>query len=617
MKYTINNKLVDFTNLKIIGSGAEAQVYQLDNKTVAKLYKQPNDFTLKAEQEAAKNRIAVQQTKLAEIPRNISDGVITPDDFIMNGKSIAGYTMRFIPGSDALYSYGERSFHDKGISNNNVIVLLRDLRSSVDLLHKKNIVIGDFNDLNVLVSSLKTYIIDTDSFQFGRYLCNMYTGKFLDPLLCDAKSNTVSMTKPHNQDTDWYAYAVMVMQSLLCVAPYDGVYIGKSKIPHPLRPLYRITVFNDNVRYPKSAYHYSILSDDILQYFHETFEKDKRIPFPEQILLDISFKICYSCGVEHTRSVCPICNTILPGITREKLTIKDDVTARRIFHTDGTILYASFQNEKLWYLYNENNVYRRDGDRDIIRGTINQNMRYRIQCSRTILAADNKMVELVPGIDMRSFTPVDMFGSLPIIDANSHYVYWVSNGELLREGKFGEPEKIGDVARDNTLFWVSDDLGFGFYRTGQAIVYFVFNPSENGINDSVLVSQVNGQIIDTTCVFSEKTIWFFMSYKDGSDILNKCFVIDERGNIVAQHTTKARDGSWLGEIRGKTAHKNKLFSSTDNGIVRLSVENGKILEDAVFPNTEPFVDSRSYLFVSKDGIYAVNKNDIVLLTMRT
>ena len=163
----------------------------------------------------------------------------------------------------------------------------QNLHKIVSQIHQTQVVIGDFNDLNILIKAQQPYLIDADSFQYGGYLCPVYTDRFVDPLLCDPKATQPIPTQPHNRTSDWYAFTLMLMQSLLFVDPYGGVYKPKNpqaRIPHSTRPLKRITVFNAEVKYPKPALPYAILSDELLQYFHQCFEADQRGEFSSSII---------------------------------------------------------------------------------------------------------------------------------------------------------------------------------------------------------------------------------------------------------------------------------------------------------------------------------------------
>ena len=50
-----------------------------------------------------------------------------------------------------------------------VVKIFKDLRRTVEQIHRANVVIGDFKDLNVLVENAEAYIIDSDSFNSGRF----------------------------------------------------------------------------------------------------------------------------------------------------------------------------------------------------------------------------------------------------------------------------------------------------------------------------------------------------------------------------------------------------------------------------------------------------------------
>src|SRR5204862_3787387 len=118
------------------------------------------------------------------------------------------------------------------------------------------------------------------------------------------------LSRPYNQESDWYAYSVMLMKCLLFCDPYGGVYKPKilpQGIPHAARPLKRITVFHKDVRYPKPAIPIETLPDELLHYFHEVFEKDRRGVFPTGLIRNFRWTKCRNCQTEHARAACPSC----------------------------------------------------------------------------------------------------------------------------------------------------------------------------------------------------------------------------------------------------------------------------------------------------------------------
>lgn len=600
---------------KSIGKGGEADVYQISKTHALKLFKKPNHPDLKGfpdDQKLAKSRIAEHQIKLKSMPTGLPPKVIVPEELVTERGVIIGYTMRFIDGADQLHQYSDISFRN-AVPSKKVVNILCDLHKTVNGVHSK-LVLGDFNSLNVLVLGDSAHIIDIDSSQFGPFYCRMFTTKFLDPLLCDPKTKEMELAKPYVADSDWYAFSIMLLNSLILVGPYGGVYRPKDKskrVPHDKRPLYRISIFRSDVIYPKSFPHYSILPDDLLHYLYQMYEKDVRGTFPFSLLESIRWTHCSKCGIEHARNICPNCALAVPPAIKEVTVIRGRVTATRIFQTNGVILFSALQRGKLNWLYHENNQFKRENRETIHTGSLDPQTRFRLFGDSTLVAKRNRIVTFKTGT-RPEVGVVDSYRNLPIFDTNEQHKYWLENGTLVRDGTFG-PEPIGNILKNQTLFWVGSHFGFGFYRAGNISVAFVFDAKTAGINDSVKLPVLRGQLIDSTCVFSKKRCWFFVSTQEGGDIINQCIVITSDGKVEAISKTKRGNNSWLSSIRGKCAVNDFLFSPTDEGIIRLETQEGQIIQTRSFPDTESFVDLNCYLFAGKGELYVVGRQKIISL----
>ncbi len=601
-----------------IGKGGEADVFDIGGGKALKLYKQPGhpDYEgLPIEQEAARLRIIDHQKKLPAFPKGLPTWVIAPEDLALDRSDrIVGYTAPYVQGVEVLLRYAEKSFRQGGINPNTVVQIFREMHSTVTGIHARNVVIGDFNDLNILVQGEHAYFIDADSFQFDKFLCRVFTAKFVDPLLCDPKHQSgLMLAKPHTADSDWYAYGVMLMQCLLYVGPYGGVFRPKKpvdRILHDARPLKRVTIFHPEVVYPKPALPMDRLPDDLLQYFERIFAKDTRGVFPLRILESLRWTACTKCGTEHARKVCPECSHGVPTVV---ITVRGAVVATQTFKTGGVILFAALQQGVLKLLYHEGGEFKREDKRTVLRGDLDPHVRYRLQGDKTILGKEKSLAVVTSDGNVTSLN-VDSMGLLPLFDANEHHLHWVDNGRLLYDGQLG-PEYIGDVLPNQTLFWVGEQFGFGFYRAGEMSVAFVFEAGRRGLNDSVALPKIRGQLIDSTCVFAKDRCWFFASTRERGQTVNRCMVIRQNGAIEAVAEAPDGDGTWLGTIRGKCASGNFLLSATDDGIVRVESNGGQIAETKQFPDTEPFVDANCHLFPSKSGITVVSRTEVRLLKM--
>jgi hypothetical protein len=623
----IRGRRVRYDNTLAIGKGGEADIFNIGNSAggtgsgeVLKLFKQPDhpDLTLdQTAQAAAVRRIKEHQVKLPALLNllgTLPASVVMPQALATNRSGeIVGYTMLFLSSTEVLMRYGQRSFR-QNVATDTAIAILRDLHGVVDAVHGAHVTIGDFNDLNILVDKQKVSLIDADSMQFGQFPCMTYTATFVDPKNCDSGADTPVLVKPHSHDSDWYAFAVMVMQTLLFVGPYGGVAKG---VLHNKRPLLRKTVFDASVRYPKPAISFSMLPDELLHHLQQVFVKDVRGAFPVRLLERLRWTKCSACGVEHGRPNCPSCATVAPGAVKEVTQVRGRVVATRIFPTSTAngvrVLRADVEDGKVMWLYLENGRLHREGGIEL--GALSNpspHTRFRLRAHETIMGMDGTVVRMPHGENLEKID-IDA-GPVPMFDANATNVFWSQGGVLCRDNGVGV-DRVGDVLRGQTMFWVGPSFGFGIYRAGSLNVAFVFTASSQSMNDMVKLAPVTGLLIDAAYSFTKDRAWFFTTSQDGPRTVNRCTAIHANGDIEATAEAEYGDESWLGKIRGSAAAGSVLLIPTDGGVVQVKLEGGHIVEAERFPDTEPFVDSDSKLLVGGDGLYVVTSKNITRLVI--
>lgn len=618
MEVYLNQKRIKLNLKAAIGKGGEADIYDIGNGKVLKLFKpddHPDYQMLPKEQQSAKARLALHQQKLRVFPQNLPPRVVKPETLAMDkeGVNILGYTMPFLQNTVPLLKYSDRTYrHTNGISPQVVTALFRDLHDSVTKIHQANVTIGDFNDLNLLISQNQVHLIDADSFQFGQFPCQVFTVRFVDPMLCDRIANQPILTSSHNPDSDWYAFTVMLIQSLLYVDPYGGVYKPKSQsamIPHSARPLQRITIFHPEVRYPKPAIPYQILSDDLLQHFHNCFEKDLRGIFPQSLLESMRWTKCQQCGIEHLKATCPICTPLIQmlPLPLEKESGNKACKVIHIFQTEGVILKVALQNNLLYYLYHDRHEFKREDNTVLLSGELDANIQFTLFGKSTIVTKQSHAIALTQGQRPQAIAAA-------LIRANSFSRYWIDQGQLLRDGKLGN-EYIGDILEGQTQFWIGEKFGFGFYRAGGLSVAFTFDAKRSGICDRVQIPPIRGELIEANCVFSDHLCWFFTATQEQGKIIHQVSVLRDSGELISTLTGQKGDISWLTNLHGHCAIANWLFVPTDEGITRIEVQNGQIMITKNFPETESYVDSGCSLIVSSQGIYVVHSQKILQLQL--
>lgn len=618
-EYFLGSSSVSLRPKDVVGSGGEADIFRT-GKDAFKVFKQPGHVDLTGSptlQQEAIARLQEHQHKLPALMQlQLPDRIPTPIELLRDKRGqIVGYQMRFIDDVEVMLRYGERSFRSQGANDDTVRDLFVDLHKTVADAHRRGFVFGDFNDLNILNKRTEAYVIDADSGQFGPYTARMFTAKFVDPLICDPRGSAPIMVRPHSKDTDWYAYMVMLMQSLLFVGPYGGVYRPadpKKMVMHDARPLKRITVFDDEVRYPKPARPYKILPDNLLGYFHDVFKKDRRGEPPLSLVEGLRFTTCSKCGVTHARGVCPDCVGVTPTMVKERHV--GTVKGTKLFETSGPILFAAMQHGALRHLYWHDGAYRREDGSIVVKAALDPNIRFRIRGPDTILARGTRCLVFTRGASEPTTLSVDayMSGLLPLIDANGDNLFFAEGGALNKTSDFGAgyQEKVGDVLPNQTLFWVGDDLGFGFYRAAELSNYFVFRPKYRGINDSVKLPGIRGQLVDSTCCFGHDRIWFFTTTQEGGASYNRCYLLNGTGELLGSFSAAPGDGSWLGTLRGATAAGDFLLVPTDDGVVRVRQNGNTLGVDKEYPDTARFVEAGTNLFPSREGLLVVRQHDI-------
>ncbi len=565
---------------KLIGSGGEADVYDIGSGLALKLYKGPDhpDYRgLPDEQRAARQRLATRADKLNHFPTALPPRVVAPLELALDRKGgVAGYTMRLIADAEPLLRWAEPAFR-RAIPPAAVIPLFSDLLATVARVHEAGVVIGDFNDLNVLAAAGLAHLIDADSFQFGPHPCLAYTERFIDPRLCEPSE--LRPAAYHSSASDWYAFDVLLFQSLLFVHPYGGV------LPGPGRPceraLKRVTVLDPRVRYPKAALPWKVLPDELLQRFHETFIQDLRAPFPRPLLSDLRWTRCPACGLTHARPACPTCSG--PGHLgrRHVVTVRGTVTATRLADTDGEVVAVSADG---WLVYEDGEFKREDGS-VALRGPLRPGTRYFLHGRETLTAGKGEAFAFAAG---RS--------------------YWERDGALWREGAHGD-ERFGEVLAGQTRLWAGPDFGFGFYRAGGVTVAFLFDAHRRGLADGITLPPMRGRILDADCVFGPDRAWLFL-------------LLESQGKLTRRLTVIGRDGAvkgsvdspdWLESLHGACTHGQFLFVPTDRGIVRV---DDTLSRTAEYSETEPFVDAASRLAAGAGGLMVANRREVLKLEVK-
>lgn len=621
-----------------IGQGGEAEVYDMGGGRALKVFKGPGhaDFAgHPQEQDAARKRLDLHQRKLPDFPAGLPERVIAPEALATGkarGGAIVGYAMRLVAGAEVFAHHAEPRVRRQMVPGNRIADLLRDLHDTVDAVHRAGVIIGDFNDHNVLACGSRAYLIDADSFQFGAYPCVVFTERFVDPLLCDAQATAPVLCRRYTVDSDWYAFHVMAMRALLAVGPYGGVHRPKDparRVPHAARPLRRVTVFDPEVVYPRPALPWDLLPDALLDRLRDVFCQDRRGPMPRALLDDLRWTGCRRCGSEHARDTCPRCRA---GIARQKRVyarIRGRLRVDELATVPGMIVDArragaGAPGGLAWLALSQGVL--RDHTGAILASGVDLRPGRRVLCwpaGALVIDGGHARILPRPGADARApgVLVADTCGHDTAVCAGDRHLVWASNGRLLcwragtRPGY--APADLGAVLPRQTRLWLGDALGFGFYRAGAMTVGFVFDPARRGLDDGVELPVIRGRIAGMHATVGRDRVWLFWREQRQAREVARCALIAASGALLAtaEADSAADTAPWLLAGPGSAAVGPYLFVPTDAGIARIEASGSALSATRLYPDTEPWVSAGSRLLPGPDGLYAIGADRILRLTL--
>lgn len=630
MNVWLGRDRVDPRKLPLLGVGGEAEVFALPDGRALKLFKGPDHPDLKLfpeQRDAAAARLDLHQDKLRAFPSGLPDHVVAPEQLATGGglrrRRVLGYAMRRIDGAEHLMRWGDPRRRRATIGAARVVEVLLDLHRTLVALHQRGVVIGDFNDLNVLVSSDgAAWLIDADSFTFAGFGCAVFTERFVDPLLCDPQASAPILIQPHNHASDWYAFTIMAMRTLLCVGPYGGVFrpaLGESAVVHAARPLRRISVFDARVIYPKPGLALHSLPDELLEHLRGVFVDDRRAPFPRALLESLAFARCRSCGLEHARGRCPACAIQISTPTRQL--VRGKVRVELLLTARGQILAAALD---------------RAGNPRLLESDQGQlwihELRGRVSVTRLASGEphpreawlDDACAWVWNGESLARAPAappplVDVVAGSPALACHGDRRVWISGGRVLSDHNQGQgllatPRELGRVLASRTRVWLGPSFGLALYRIGALPIPATFDPARPGLNDGHALAPIRGRIIHAGAQLSSTHAWLFMLLERGPKLRLRLDLLGRDASVLGSAEFDAEDpGSshaWIRSLDGAAAVGELLLVPTDAGIVRIDPVGGRPELTRSFPDTAPFVDAASSLLAGPMGLLVVGREGV-------
>ncbi|MFQ5400455.1 MAG: hypothetical protein ACE5E7_12765 [Anaerolineae bacterium] len=554
----LNQKRIKLDPTQLIQSGGEGMVFAFGN-TAVKLYHQPQPH----------HEARLQHLLDTGLARQLPPNVLAPCALIRNGRrQVIGFQMPLLPRSALPFKKLANPLFWKQahVPAARVVALLIEIHRTLTRLHQLGIVTGDLNDHNLFFDPAQslgptagakpaTFWIDADSYQFGRFPCPVAMQAFLDPALYGvADFNARPYFTPL---TDWYAYAVLLVKSLLQAHPYSGAHSKHKALK--TRAAAGISLMNPAVIYPSLARPLECLSDALLHHLHLIFENGKRLPFPLRLLNDYQANLitCSRCSLAYDRQRphCPGCQRPKP-LLHPSPSSDQQKRPRLLLETDGLIEKVSIRPDgRIWAVARCGDQYRllRAG----IGGKLDETPLFNGRPGYRFVLFDHHLAVNPPGgtqlliLDIGGARPRQVamlqtgtFRDTAVFAATPRHLFriagsWVMRGSI-RDGLYVEAP-IATAHLAQTRFFASphEDVLAGYHRIFAEHRFFVLDA--RGANyDVPIPAPASGEsIIDTAVVFDRRALAFILKIRSGGRFRLDAYLCTPHGEITSRDSEAA------------------------------------------------------------------------------
>lgn len=251
MKIQVNSQTISITKKDFLSSGGEGSVY-VKGRTAYKIY-------------TDRSRM-IPLGKINELSVLSDSRIIKPKDVIYSKGQPIGYTMRFIKDTYSLCQLFTKTFKDRhNLSADKCLDLIKMMQETIHHIHNNKILIVDVNEMNFLANKKfdNVYFIDVDSYQTESYPATALMDSIRD------RHNS-----RFNTGTDWFSFAIISFQLLIGIHPYKGKHPTIRGLDNRMQE--NVSVFNKEVRVPKSCLSFSIIPDPYKSWYIDVFDNGLR-----------------------------------------------------------------------------------------------------------------------------------------------------------------------------------------------------------------------------------------------------------------------------------------------------------------------------------------------------
>jgi hypothetical protein len=581
----------------------------------------------------------------------LPDSVIAPMEIVTDESGmIIGFQMKWLSSKYSKLSMSfKRSFcNDHGLNTKTKVEMFSGIGDDLNIIHHQGlnigpgIIVGDLNGGSIMISEkdLSRAWVDVDSWELNeKFPCVVGTQLYLCPELYGID---LSKSTPFKSEHDWWSFTVLLIQSLL-----NGVHPFKSG-KHPdyksvlTRAEHGVTVFDDDVGYPKIGLSPDVLTDELADTAIKILKRQKMGTFPKDVLRaygDILTQ-CHSCGIWYpaTRNNCPGCTqkTMLDSSMK---TLVAGLQVVDLIITQGRILHYQKIGETLYCIADESGqlvLYTKKVGRVAEQTMMNKatppGARFRFFENSMVICPDPsaqepqlEIYEVGNGsIGLTAETTTELLsGSRAMFGCSPKRLYRIAGRYIMCGERVGSnliERQVMQVFEGQTFFRVasesfsSRDIILGCHREFDQLNWFLIRSDCDGRifnNQSVDLPKLESgeSIADVEIYFSrEEVLVIRKTRKKGIEFVRLETVSTEDGSVKNSRIVEVSNCPWWDNIHNKAFSLNFVMHPTDDGIIKEKISDGNTMD---LPGTDQYVTSDNKLGRFDRGVMVVKEGSIV------
>jgi len=208
--------------------------------------------------------------------------VLGPQSVIFNTGKPVGFSMRYVTDTEFMCRLFNRNYRkNNNITPTTIVELVKNLQKTLSDIHKENILVVDFNEMNFLVDKsgyTLPYFIDVDSYQTPKHKATA--------LMESIRDRSLNQRDPFSELSDWFSFGVVAFQLYMGIHPYKGKHPSYAPKDWSKRMDANISVYDSAVTLPNSCQDWSVIPKPHNDWFKRVFQDGERSipPLPDQFV---------------------------------------------------------------------------------------------------------------------------------------------------------------------------------------------------------------------------------------------------------------------------------------------------------------------------------------------